>query len=104
MSAEEFSKYLGKRHHTTGIRLPGPVESAIRGAISNGYLALDNVEAFIRCCKEIADDEGGRPSVVKHVERAIEELSPVDISLLLGFQRRTSIDKESSARNELPDG
>jgi hypothetical protein len=100
ISAAEFSKYLGKRYHTKGIKLPAPVESAIRGEISNGYLAINNVEGFIKHCKDIADDEGGRPSVVEHMERAIEELKPVDISLLLGFQRRTSIGKEASARND----
>ena len=82
-----WAKYTKKRYEKTAIRLPHQVESALRGAIANEYLAHSNLSAFTSWCEGIADDEGQRPDVIAHITTALFEVKHLDVQMLLGIRR-----------------
>lgn len=61
--------------------LPHAVESVVRAAVANRYLAAGNRDDFLRWCHRLADDEGWRPEVRDHALVSAENGTPVDVGM-----------------------
>lgn len=86
VSAQQWKKYMKQRYGTGKLRVMHSIEAAVQGAIANSFLSNSDVKEYEQYCNSIADDDGGRPLVVQHIESSIEKRLPLSISLLIGLE------------------
>ncbi|MEL7064321.1 MAG: hypothetical protein AAFP00_11330, partial [Bacteroidota bacterium] len=85
VAVKQWRIYVKQRYGIGKLRVMHSIEAAIQGAIANSFLSTSNIKEYENYCNYIADDNGHRPHVVKHVESSIKEKSPLSVSLLIGL-------------------